>query len=494
MVNPAGGSFNVLMQTKVKQDSYQAINNDMASSRPLNNISFKQNTGTNQPGETVKSPAIKNSDPAIMTDATSKLNTLYEKERVIISKLNQLPPGSNEGQILKKQLENLNNAKVSQVQKLAGEFKPGSANFSALNTTAKMLEQQFKLDLIDFHLKGIRELKMDLNQQLSGLSNESSCAKQLQAKQASLSQMEDALRNNKADTSRELKKLNKSVLNHLPDCSKGVREVISTMNSQESKNDKKAVEANNKVQQSINDGLKSLQMSKIDILKNLSTENNNSKPLAALQDKETDLLTAMRKTFDEGSKQDKALESMIGLNTLETERIMMTNTVERINKTIITLEDHAKAVDHGSLAERDIQNRLGLLYNQAENLNNKIREDSKLLSKEKAKLKRNILGSSQEDRKLLADIRGSQLETINEFRINKINGLEKAMDEATLLLKQENNTDINKETLEAHLENLKKSYQAERRILKNDKDEENFWNVLERIPVQSFNNIYQILA
>jgi hypothetical protein len=460
-------------------------------------LKFKQNSGQLWNREAFS----KQADPAVINQATEQLQGIYNKEFSVREKLETTSQNSTEAAQLRKTIENITASKVNLVNTIAEEFPPGSPNSNTLKSTGKLLQEQLKTDMIDYNLKGIRESRMNLENSLNGLDPASTDAKSIENQLLNLSQVENALKNKKTESNKGQKKLNNEIRNLLPNCTPEVRSIISDIKSNEAQSDQKAIDSNEEKQQTIAGKLDELQQAKQGLMTNLNSSNPDSADsqmiqsrLEAINNIEKGLLMELKKTFSEGSKQEKAVDSMLRLNDLEMERNMMTSTLDKINIARAQLTDHLQHVDSESSAASDIQSRLQQLDMQQEKINDGSRDSSKDISKEKAKLKRNILGAPTDDKKLLAEVRSDHLRTHNEVRSSKINNLETQMDAVTNVLKSGEVTGDDAVKYENHLDMLKKSYQAERRTLKVDKDEEQFWNVIERIPAQSMNNSYQIRA
>lgn len=440
----------------VKKNNYKAntpqINTNIGVQEKPTTTDFTNLLGfNNQKAFGTQKKAVKQPNGKVIAESNEQLKKIYENETSIKEKLQQAPNNSTGNQALQQQLTNLNNTKVLLIDKMANEFPAGSPDSNALKSTSRLVKEKFKADMISSKLAAIKDSKMDLNKNLQELPQNSSEAGGISNKMEALSQIEGALENQNSNSKNEVNKLNRDIKSNLSASTPEVTEIIDNIKASEAKNpsanDETKEKLNKEKQQTISRKLEELQEAKTELLPSTNeadTENQiPQQKLEALNKLENDLLNELKNTYSPGSKQAKAADAMININEMETQKD----------------------------SSPDI---------------------AKNLSAEKAKLKRNILGSSTEDRKFLADIRADHLKGKNKLQQQKLNDMTKQLDNMKGGLKQENLSADQREVAQEQQEILRKDYLNERRNFKIDKDEEKFWTVIEKLPVNSLNNLYQM--
>lgn len=199
---------------------------------------------------------------------------------------------------------------------------------------------------------------------------------------------------------------------------------------------------------------------------------------------EGELLKSLNYSFAENSKQRKAIESIAQLNISELRKHIIDNHLLEIDQKLIVLKSTSGEMIQTNNEEIElIQENVPFLISLQKALESEKRELARQITKEKVKLKRNILGASFDDRKYLARIRANKLNSsiqIENFRLNELS------QEMESIKTTDHFDNISEQLLKIRLENLRQDYLSIKRTLRIDKTEENFWKKIDKLPVKQF--------
>ncbi|MEW5820857.1 MAG: hypothetical protein AB1782_11760 [Cyanobacteriota bacterium] len=476
----------------------------------LTNVSFNKEKDLSQINfnSADKTKLVKKEDNSessfqVVDRVNESLNNLYKNETGLRQQLSQYENNSIEAKRILKQLETLNGLKVSIVNKLSEEYPKGSANSNALQITGNLLNENFKMDMIQHNLEAVQGNIGELNIMIEKLQADSPERSRVQKQIEALNQVGNALCNKKSETNQNIKQLNSDLKPHLNCCSSDIKATIKNIKIQENYSDRVASDAREMAKEekrnSISSYLNKLNQSKIELVSSKSNVDPDEAEASSIQarieamnDIEGRLLSELQNTYPANSKQAKAVDSMIKINNFENQKDNIDGQLNSINGSINNIDKQLESIKGSDSAEKSL---LLQRREQMENIKNKLEQDNKTVSKdltkEKVKLKRNIVGSPAADRKFLADIRSEHLKTKLEIQENKLNNISDSIKSMKDQLKNNNIDNNQNEKIQARIEDLRQEFLALKRTNRIDKQEEKLWSMIEKMPVNTINNLTQ---